>query len=155
MTLCQRYFAVCDVCRESFVFDSGERHACLTALHQMGWRHVVRDRGRELLCVSCVGKVTSAELAKITAKAGGTAPEVQLVQGRRRQGAFIDPSCGELVPFDQAYYEPFAKEHPLNLRCLTCCCKAAARRGYRVDIDRYLPREDHGVQAETQASLKL
>lgn len=154
MTLVLRQVAICDECGERHVFDSPTLYECRTALHAMRWRFVVRDKGRELLCCVCVEKLDADELARVTAKAGGVAPEVRLTQGRRRLGGMVCPGCGGFVEYKDAYYEPLAKEHPLNLRCLTCCAKSAARRGYRIDLDKYLPREEvPAPEGEAQGSL--
>ena len=141
MTLCMRWIAVCDDCGEQRVLHTMERYEAMNALRVLHWRHLVRDKGQELICSPCADKYDDLVLAQMAARSETVKPQVELLRGRNRPGWMPCPGCGDITQMADAFYLPFEAQHHANLRCLRCCVKHAVMRGYRVDVSRYLPAE--------------
>ncbi len=142
MTLQLRQVARCDRCAEVFVFEHQALAAVKLALREMGWRNVVDTGGQELCCAGCMHKLDEATRKRITDRAGGVLPIVRITRWVRRIGWAPCRDCDTMTLATDLYYRPFSKEHPANVVCLTCAAQAAARRGYRLDLDKLLPREE-------------
>lgn len=151
LRLCQ--VAVCDECQEERVLHSSSRYEAMATLDAWHWRHVVRDKGKELLCGTCADKMDEDDIKAGERRAGGIRPEVELIRGRQRPGFAPCKGCGNLTAMADHYYLPFTEHHVTNLRCLVCCTRMAAIRGYRVDVEKYLPREEAPAPTEVQQVL--
>lgn len=135
MTLDLRYVASCDRCPTKVALETRSVDAAKRAYQEAGWRLVVEDKGRELLCVECLAQIDRVKRDQLVKSGHLLRPEVKLARPRPRQGFFPCSHCGDMVAFDQSVIRMGRREHIANLVCIACGVAEARRRGYTAIVD--------------------
>jgi hypothetical protein len=110
--------------------ETREYNAAKRAYLEHGWRVVVEQKGRELLCAQCLGRLDPKYRAALTKRGAQLNPSVTLTRPRYRPGLFPCAHCDGMVRFDQACVRMGKTEHVRNLYCDPCAIADARRRGY-------------------------
>lgn len=130
MTLDLRYVARCDRCTVAVYLETRDLTAAQVAYREAGWRLVVEDKGRELLCADCLSKLRPAHRDAVIERGVHHRPSVTLARPRYRPGVFPCGHCGDLISFADAVVRMGKAERMGNLYCAPCAIADARRQGY-------------------------
>lgn len=154
MTLDLRQVALCDRCRTAVVLQTRDIEAAKRAYQEAGWRVVVEDRGRELLCRECLATIPKRSRDALIERGARLLPSVTLSRPRYRPGVAPCAHCGDLVGFDGMVVRMGKSEHVSNLYCDPCGVADARRRGYVAVLPTHEKRKGgKAAQGVPQASL--